>query len=239
MEEPGSRGYGERKHDEYASDVEAADALAEADIYIAYGRHPQAIDLLNNALNNEPGNPVYRLKLLEIYAELKDDAAAQEQLQQLRSIGDEDAIANAEAILAGGAGAVARASAAEPEGANFVDESSDPGLPPNPLQMLDANEQSLESDFAGLDIEGDPLGKMEADELDLSADFKDDSVIEDDEEELVIAAESSGLSTKLDLARAYMDMGDDDGARQILDEVIAEGSADLQAEARALLDRIG
>ena len=38
-----NRGYGEHKHDEYASDVDAADALAEADIYIAYGRHPQAI----------------------------------------------------------------------------------------------------------------------------------------------------------------------------------------------------
>ncbi|MEY3940828.1 MAG: hypothetical protein RLZZ604_1288, partial [Pseudomonadota bacterium] len=50
-----------------ASDIDAADALAEADIYIAYGRHQQAIDLLNNAISLEPGNPVYRLKLLEIY----------------------------------------------------------------------------------------------------------------------------------------------------------------------------
>ena len=41
------------------------------------------------------------------------------------------------------------------------------------------------------------------------------------------------------LARAYLDMGDDDGARQILDEVVAEGGTDLKAEAKALLDRIG
>ena len=47
--ERGTRGYGERKHDEYASDVDAGDALAEADIYIAYGRYPQAVDLLKNA----------------------------------------------------------------------------------------------------------------------------------------------------------------------------------------------
>ena len=60
-----------------------------------------------------------------------------------------------------------------------------------------------------------------------------------EDEELVIAADSNGLSTKLDLARAYLDMGDDDGARQILDEVIAEGTEELKAEARALLDRIG
>ena len=59
-----------------------------------------------------------------------------------------------------------------------------------------------------------------------------------DDEELVIAADSNALSTKLDLARAYLDMGDDDGARQILEEVVAEGSDELQAEAQALLDRI-
>ena len=60
-----------------------------------------------------------------------------------------------------------------------------------------------------------------------------------DDEDLVIAAESNGLSTKLDLARAYLDMGDEDGARQILEEVIAEGGDDIKAEASALLERIG
>jgi pilus assembly protein FimV len=34
-------------------------------------------------------------------------------------------------------------------------------------------------------------------------------------------------------------MGDDDGARQILDEVVAEGTEDLKAEAQDLLSRIG
>ncbi len=83
-----NRGYGERKHDEYASDIDAADALAEADIYIAYGRHQQAIDLLNNALATEPGNPVYRLKLLEIYTERNNHAAAASQLTKIQAIGD-------------------------------------------------------------------------------------------------------------------------------------------------------
>jgi pilus assembly protein FimV len=36
-----------------------------------------------------------------------------------------------------------------------------------------------------------------------------------------------------------MDMGDDSGARQILEEVVAEGSEEQQAEAGALLERIG
>jgi pilus assembly protein FimV len=34
-------------------------------------------------------------------------------------------------------------------------------------------------------------------------------------------------------------MGDDEAARQILKEVVAEGTDDLKAEASALLDRIG
>ena len=92
-----NRGYGEHKHDEYASDVDASDALAEADIYIAYGRHPQAIDLLHNALDAEPSNPVYRLKLLEIYNELHDDAAASVQLDKIRANGDAGSITRAEA----------------------------------------------------------------------------------------------------------------------------------------------
>ncbi|WP_137885405.1 FimV/HubP family polar landmark protein [Pseudomonas sp. 2FE] len=45
-------------------------------------------------------------------------------------------------------------------------------------------------------------------------------------------------ATKLDLARAYIDMGDTEGARDILDEVITEGSDGQQQEARELIARI-
>ncbi|SEO68053.1 FimV/HubP family polar landmark protein [Aquisalimonas asiatica] len=41
-------------------------------------------------------------------------------------------------------------------------------------------------------------------------------------------------STKLDLARAYLDMGDSEGARSLLDEVLEEGSDSQKAEARTL-----
>ncbi|MEM7081298.1 MAG: FimV/HubP family polar landmark protein [Pseudomonadota bacterium] len=44
------------------------------------------------------------------------------------------------------------------------------------------------------------------------------------------------VGTKLDLARAYLDMGDPDGARGILEEVIQEGNDNQQADAQALLD---
>ena len=47
------------------------------------------------------------------------------------------------------------------------------------------------------------------------------------------------VGTKLDLARAYIDMGDPDGARSILDEVIEEGDATQKQEAEQLMTQIG
>jgi len=228
-----NRGYGERKHDEYASDIDASDALAEADIYIAYGRHPQAIELLNNALETEPDNPVYRLKLLEIYTELNDRGAAAAQLEKIHASGDANSIARADALVGG----VDRAETPEPPVAATSTPTPGPGLSPNPL-MMDGGAEKLESDFTGLEIE-DTSPVSAEDDLDLSGDFAGADTDTTDDEELVIADDSNGLSTKLDLARAYLDMGDDEGARQILDEVIAEGSEDLKTEARTLLDRIG
>ncbi|MGL5985777.1 MAG: FimV/HubP family polar landmark protein [Burkholderiales bacterium] len=46
------------------------------------------------------------------------------------------------------------------------------------------------------------------------------------------------MSTKIDLARAYLDMGDKEGAREILLEVMQDGSAEHQAIAKPLLDQI-
>lgn len=48
----------------------------------------------------------------------------------------------------------------------------------------------------------------------------------------------SEVGTKLDLARAYMDMGDPDGARSILEEVVQEGNSAQKQEALRLLDSI-
>ncbi|BCB26418.1 motility protein FimV [Sulfurimicrobium lacus] len=47
--------------------------------------------------------------------------------------------------------------------------------------------------------------------------------------------DSTEAATKLDLARAYVEMGDTDGAREILEEVLKEGSAQQQGDAKQLL----
>ncbi|HEX6549686.1 MAG TPA: FimV/HubP family polar landmark protein [Gammaproteobacteria bacterium] len=49
----------------------------------------------------------------------------------------------------------------------------------------------------------------------------------------------SEVGTKLDLARAYIDMGDPDGAKSILDEVMDEGTAQQKQEAQELMKHLG
>jgi pilus assembly protein FimV len=47
------------------------------------------------------------------------------------------------------------------------------------------------------------------------------------------------VATKIDLARAYMEMEDPEAARIILGEVVEEGNEEQRAEARAMLAQLG
>lgn len=49
-------------------------------------------------------------------------------------------------------------------------------------------------------------------------------------------ATASEVSTKLDLARQFLDMGDPESARHMLDEVLEEGDSQQRAEAQRLID---
>ncbi|MEH6581675.1 MAG: FimV/HubP family polar landmark protein [Halioglobus sp.] len=234
-----NRGYGEHKHDEYASD-ETGDALAEADIYIAYGRYPQAIELLKTAIGNEPANPDYRLKLVELCVEMDNKHDALEQYTALQDIDDVAAVSRAQGFLRNASnGADWLADAANP----LNERGSAPAeakleLAPEMDLTADTGEP-LEADFGELEIELPKAGDDEGeDDLDLSADFTDTAPIGGDEEDLVFAEGGNEMSTKLDLARAYLDMGDEDGAKQILQEVAAEGSSSQVEEAKGLLERL-
>lgn len=57
-------------------------------------------------------------------------------------------------------------------------------------------------------------------------------------DDLDFLAEADEAATKLDLARAYIDMGDMTGARDILSEVVSEGTNEQRKEAEDLLSRI-
>lgn len=52
-------------------------------------------------------------------------------------------------------------------------------------------------------------------------------------------AESPEVETKLDLVTAYMEMGDKEGARELLDEVLKEGGPQQKARAQEMLGNIG
>jgi pilus assembly protein FimV len=74
-------------------DTNEVDPVAEADVYIAYGRDAQAEEILKEALRAHPDRYPVRLKLLEIYAARKDQRAfetqAAELYSQTRGAGDE------------------------------------------------------------------------------------------------------------------------------------------------------
>jgi pilus assembly protein FimV len=53
-------------------DTDEVDPVAEADVYMAYGRDAQAEEILKEALQKDPNRQAVRVKLLEIYASRKD-----------------------------------------------------------------------------------------------------------------------------------------------------------------------
>lgn len=60
--------------------------------------------------------------------------------------------------------------------------------------------------------------------------------VTDDFDDDVFADDADAADTKLDLAQAYIDMGDEDGARDILGEVLQEGTDAQRNTAQNLLD---
>jgi pilus assembly protein FimV len=362
---------------------QTADALGEADIYIAYGKFTQAAELLHNAINDEPQRSDLRLKLMEVYAELGDRDGFSRQEQELREIGGSAGAVDqlkakypAMAMTAFAAGGAAAASddlddfslddltldepvAQQPSAAADLDDSFDlslddldvdldaPSTPAAPVAEASLDDLGLDLDSsldfetpaapastasADMDFDLDLGGESTSDSLSLGddlADFsldldtdskpsattaEDDFLLSLDDEPIASSAASgeadldmpadfdlsladdlpstpaddsfaaqldevsaeldqlsSGLAdelpaslpeasstaagqdldddfdflsgtdetaTKLDLARAYIDMGDSEGARDILDEVIAEGSEGQQQEARDLISKL-
>ena len=119
---------------------------------------------------------------------------------------------------------------------------------------LDSQSAAQLADELDLDLDADFLDSGEPSDADVPAD--DDQTIiadmtppaapaapaandmDDSGEELDFLSDADEASTKLDLARAYIDMGDRDGAKDILDEVMIEGNDNQKSEAKDLLTRL-
>jgi pilus assembly protein FimV len=80
-------------------------------------------------------------------------------------------------------------------------------------------------------------GSLDLDKLDLSFDSSDHPPL-DDQTPSVLDGQWHDAATKLDLAKAYQEMGDVDGAREILQEELHEGDDQQKSEAQALLSKL-
>jgi pilus assembly protein FimV len=305
-------------------DTHDVDPIAEAEVYMAYGRDAQAEEILKEAINKNPDRHEIRVKLLEIYAARRNTTAFESVAGELyaglgskpsplwdkacemgRSIdptnplygggqsgGTAAAAATVAATTAIAGGAVAfdgeagTSTTARPE-PELVPEpetgmASEPIAAFEPLAMpepepvavaetgpLDfesagnvlsfdtraetsenAEQGYVEADTQGLDFELPDLelpGAAE-DELKLDLGLEDngpDSKFDFSGLDLDLG-ESTGsdleldeVGTKLDLARAYVEMGDKEGAREILNEVVAEGSDRQKSDAKDMLATLG
>jgi pilus assembly protein FimV len=310
-------------------EAEEVDPIAEADVYMAYGRDAQAEEILKEALQKDANRTAVHAKLLEIYAHRKDTKAFEQTALKLKGItngtgpewekaaalgrsidaqnglyagtgGAEAAAAAAPAAAAaaptldfdlGGAG---QAQAAAPDisldepkdatasgvdidlgstqslkaaGAASPDETviaggQDKSLgamdfnldlgaeekkpePPKPAEPAPAAEASGGLDFdLNLDTDKKPEpSAAKAPEMDLSSISLDLGT--SSPEATVLAPKPSSdpkwqeVATKLDLAKAYEEMGDKDGARELLKEVMKDGDAAQRGSAEQLLAKLG
>ena len=74
------------------------DALGEADIYMAYGRLTQAVELLEEAIAGEPDRSDLRLKLLDVYARQSDAGGFKVQMDEVQRLADPATITQAEEL---------------------------------------------------------------------------------------------------------------------------------------------
>ena len=105
--------------------------------------------------------------------------------------------------------------------------------------MIDFNSSGTQELTSGLDFSTSDSSPATGRDVEFSLGGMGDSVAELDS-----APAEGGMpgwdetATKLDLAKAYIDMGDAEGARSILDEVMAEGNDSQKQQARSLAAQI-
>ncbi|MBP0599313.1 LysM peptidoglycan-binding domain-containing protein [Herbaspirillum sp. LeCh32-8] len=254
------------------------DPIAEADMYIAYGRHEQAEDILKLALQSTPERQALHSKLLEIYAKRGDVSNFNKVAADLHQLsgGLNEAWAKAADMgfeldptnpLYGGAPPAPPVAEPEPEEQGMEFDLSDfkgaeiqPGetaaaaTPPVDLGKDIDFDLDLENGAKPADDEpilpaataatsasalldsGDDEPAMSLSDLDLSlpdeaAPTSASNILEEDEE----SAFEAEMTTKLDLAAAYQEIGDKEGAKELLEEVMRGGNDVQVARAKDML----
>ena len=213
-----------------------SDPVTEADVYLAYGRIQQAEDVLQAALAASPDDSAIHLKLLEVYHAAGNVAAFNREASDFREgVKEEDAVWMQIASMGHALAPdndLYRAVAIHTADANIdfdMDLSNMENLADQDRPLDDAANDDTDSDLPETrEINLDEAADMLAAGGDLDE--------EDVSEGLLSTAEE--VTTKLDLARAYLDMGDPEGARSILGEVMEEGNDEQKNEAEVLISKI-
>ena len=123
-------------------------------------------------------------------------------------------------------------------GLDFSLDDSEAPAAEQPEQALEVDDElalDLTEEAAELDMNLDEPAEAPAAEEEADIDLSEDSA---DDFDLSSLDDVDEVSTKLDLARAYLDMGDHEGTRGILDEVLAEGNDAQKQEANELLAKL-
>lgn len=124
--------------------------------------------------------------------------------------------------------------------AELVLDEAEPEPEPEPITELESTADDNIAAEDELKLDDEPTLDDELD-LDVSSELEDLDDL-DDLGELDDLDEGLGnddeMITKLDLAQAYIEMGDSDGAKGMLEEVLQAGNAEQQKQAQELLDKI-
>jgi pilus assembly protein FimV len=262
-------------------DTNEVDAVAEADLYIAYGRDEQAEEILQDALRLHPERHVLRVKLLEIYATRKDRQKFGTLAAELRVLTHGVGEAWTQAAQMGvvlDPGNLLYSAALREEAARRNDPAPLKHVPVSAGVAPPVKETSPVADFefrlegllgeqrndaesalqsairpavsAGLPVADTNKGAVSSDsshllEFSLSdsttSSFPSSPVAMTGLKSAGVAHKSADLATlqtKLDLAIACNDIGDREGARELLAEVAGGPDAVLAQRARSLLSQL-
>ncbi len=260
------------------------DPVAEADVYLAYGRDLQAEEILKEALRNHPSRVAIHQKLLEIYAKRRDvknfSVIAKEAYKVTGGSGSEwehicelgrGIDPNNEAYHPGGeppasapaplqatpssyASQPARQAAPAPAAAASMDLDLDldfsldeaesraaaPSASTMPAPIASAPDNSLAFEASPLP-QISPAASAPAPAADNMMNFDMGGLSLDLGTPSVEPGTGSDdpLGTKLALADEFKAIGDTDGARALIEEIIAEASGDMKARAQKALAQLG
>ena len=157
--------------------------------------------------------PEQAVESLEDEFDSLDMDLSEEDLAIMDELSDEDDIPSLDEVVAASDEGSGQAEAEPGE-----TEESDNGDQESPESPVEAGSESGE---------GEPASPLDLDESDLG-----------DDDDFDFLAGTDEAATKLDLARAYVEMGDSEGARDILEEVALEGNDEQKAEAQELLKNL-